>query len=136
MDPTKKQHQILSEELHLSGQRKLLENVRRLHLELWRQRKWLFHQSNAPYLTSFFAKEILTKTIRLPPPTALTLLFPQLKIKPCDTTKLIGADSAAALDILEGHCFHMHSKNGASAAYSRKRGTSVIMVAGVPKVSF
>jgi hypothetical protein len=39
----------------------LRENVRRLHPELWRQKKWLLHHDNAPSHTSFFTREFLAK---------------------------------------------------------------------------
>jgi hypothetical protein len=43
--------------------RRLRENVRRLHAELWPQKNWLLHHDNAPSHTSFLTREIfLPKT--------------------------------------------------------------------------
>jgi hypothetical protein len=40
--------------------RRLRENSRRLPLELWREKNWLFHH-NAPSHTSLFTREYFTK---------------------------------------------------------------------------
>jgi hypothetical protein len=42
--------------------RRLLENVRRLRPELWRQKNWLLHNDNARSHTSSFTREFLPKT--------------------------------------------------------------------------
>jgi hypothetical protein len=41
--------------------RRLHENMRRLHSELWRQKNWMLHQGNALSHTSIFTREFLTK---------------------------------------------------------------------------
>jgi hypothetical protein len=41
--------------------RRLCENVRRLHPELWRQKNWLLHHDNTLAHTSFFTSEFLIK---------------------------------------------------------------------------
>jgi hypothetical protein len=45
------------------------ENARRLRPELWRWKNWLLHHDNAPYHTSFFTKNFLTKATWLSSPT-------------------------------------------------------------------
>jgi hypothetical protein len=46
---------------HCNVLRQLLENVRRLHPELWQKKNWLLHQDNVPSHTSFFTAEFSTK---------------------------------------------------------------------------
>jgi hypothetical protein len=42
--------------------RRLRENVRRLHPELWRQKNWLLQNNNSPSHTTFFSPvDFLTK---------------------------------------------------------------------------
>jgi hypothetical protein len=41
--------------------RRLRKNVRKLHLELWRQKNWALHQDNAPSHSLFFTREFLTR---------------------------------------------------------------------------
>jgi hypothetical protein len=51
------------------------ENVRRLRLELWCEKKWLLHHDNAPSHASSFTGEFFTKGCRLLP-TLLFSLYP------------------------------------------------------------
>jgi hypothetical protein len=56
---------------------RLLENVRRLRPELWRQKNWLLHHDEAPSHTTIFTREFWLKTTRLSTPTHPTpLSFP------------------------------------------------------------
>jgi hypothetical protein len=82
--------EIVDKEFVLAGQtvnsvyycdvlRRLLEDVRRLRLELCRQKKWLLHHDNAQYDTSFSTREFLTKynmTISYFPPPHFSLFSP------------------------------------------------------------
>jgi hypothetical protein len=52
--------------------RRLLKNVRRLRLELWRQKNWLLHHDNAPPHTSIFDQN---QHDCLPSPTPLFSIF-------------------------------------------------------------
>jgi hypothetical protein len=87
-------------------------------LNFGNHKKWLLHHDNAPSHTSFFTREIFTKTnmtvIPHPPysthltwPPA-TFLFPQSKIKlkgrPFDTTEGIEAESQAMPNLSNGIC--------------------------------
>jgi hypothetical protein len=54
--------------------RRLRENLRRLLLELWRQKNWLLHHDNKPSHTSFFTSEFFTKNNMAAAPPIL--LFP------------------------------------------------------------
>jgi hypothetical protein len=89
--------------------RRLRKNVRRLHLELWRQKNWLLHHDNAPSRASFFTGEFLTKNITIVPHPPYFSLFPRLKIKlkgrHFDTTEVIQADLQAVLNTLKEHDF-------------------------------
>jgi hypothetical protein len=79
--------------------RRLRENMRRLHPELWRQKNWLLHH-NAPSHTSFvniiFFYKKNTTLVSHPPYFSL---YPQLKLKLkgryFDKTKVIEAESQA-----------------------------------------
>jgi hypothetical protein len=64
--------------------RRLRENVRRLRHELWRQKNLLF-LCNAPFQTSFFVWEFLTKSNTSVVPH-LPYFFPFLQLK----VKLVG----------------------------------------------
>jgi hypothetical protein len=80
-------------------------------------KNWLLHHDNAPFHTSFFTREYLTKnmTVVLHPPYSPDLapcdfsLFPQLKIKlkgrRFDTTDVLEAESQAVLNTLTEHNF-------------------------------
>jgi hypothetical protein len=61
---------------------RMRKNVRKLRLELWRQKNWLLHHDNAPPHTSFLIREFLTKNNMTVVPHPLYFpLFPRLKIK-------------------------------------------------------
>jgi hypothetical protein len=78
----------------------LRENVQRLRLEIWRQNNFLLHHGNAPFHTSFFTKECLTKNnMTVVPHPPCFSLFPRLKIKlkgnHSDTNEATEAESQA-----------------------------------------
>jgi hypothetical protein len=61
--------------------RRLRENMRRLRLELWRQKNWLLHHDYAPSHTSCFTREFLTKNnLTVVPHLPYFSLFPRFKV--------------------------------------------------------
>jgi hypothetical protein len=88
----------------------MLENVRKLRPELWRQKNWLLHHDNAPSHTSFCTKESLSQNnMTVVPHTPYFSLFPRLKIKlkgrHFDTTEVMETESQAVLNSLTEHDF-------------------------------
>jgi hypothetical protein len=54
--------QIDSSAYYCAVLRRLRKNLRRLRPELWQQKNWLLNHDNAPFHTSFFTRELLTKS--------------------------------------------------------------------------
>jgi hypothetical protein len=112
--------------------------------ELWRQKNWMLHHSNAPSHTSFFTRECLTKNnVSVASHPSYFSLFPHLKtkLKGCHffTSEVIEAESQAVLYTFREHNFQNTFKNGRSTgngAYTLKRNTSRVMVASTPKLVF
>jgi hypothetical protein len=105
---------ILTGQIIISGYncdflRWLRENVRRLHRERWRQKNWLLHHDNAPYHTSSFTRQFLTKNMTVAPHTPYFSLFPLLKIqlkgRHFETTEVFKAELQAVLNTLIEHDF-------------------------------
>jgi hypothetical protein len=86
------------------------ENVRRLRLELWRQKNWLLHHGNAPSHISFLTTEVSTKNnMTVVPHSPYFSLFPRLKIKlkgrHFDIAEVMEAELRAVLNTLTQHDF-------------------------------
>jgi hypothetical protein len=112
----------------------LRKNMRRLRLELWRQKKWLFHHNNAPSHTFFSTWEFWTWNNV----TLISWLSIKLKGRHFDTTEVIEAESQAVLNSLTEHDFQVAFKNERSAGngvYAWKGIISRVMVASSPEVS-
>jgi hypothetical protein len=78
--------------------RRLHENVRRIRLELWRQKYWFLHHDNAEIPTSFFTGEFFIKNnMTVVPHPFHFSLFPRLKIKVkgrhFDTIEMVEAEA-------------------------------------------
>jgi hypothetical protein len=82
----------------------VLENMRKLRPELWRQSKWWVHHNNAPFHTSFFTTEFLTKHKKVfvlhPPYFSISRLIMKLKGRQFDTIDVIEAELQAMLNTL------------------------------------
>jgi hypothetical protein len=90
--------------------------VQRLRPEIWQQNKFLFHHDNAPFHTSFFTREFMTKNNMTVVPHPLCFsLFPRLKIKlkghHPDTDEVLGAESQTLLNKLTERNFQDAIKN-------------------------
>jgi hypothetical protein len=84
--------------------RRLLENLRRLRPEIWRQNDWLLHHDNAPSHTSFFTRDFSDRNnMTVVPFPPYSSLFSRLKIKlkgrHFDTAEVMEAESQAVLNI-------------------------------------
>jgi histone-lysine N-methyltransferase SETMAR len=82
--------QIVNSGLYCDVLRRLRENVRRRHPELWRQQAWLLHHDNVPSHTSVLTQQFLSKnkmTVISHPPYSPDLtpcdffLFQKIKLK-------------------------------------------------------
>jgi hypothetical protein len=123
--------QAVNSTYYYDALRLLRENEGRLRPELWRQKNWLLHHSDAPSHTSFFAREFFTKNNKtvVPHPPYFSL-FLRLKIKlkrrHFDTIEVIEAESQAMLDTLTERDLQDAFKNGKNAGnreYARKGTT-------------
>jgi hypothetical protein len=107
-------------------------------------KNWLLHHDNAPFHSSFFTTEFLTKITWLLFPTHPTFLcLPDWSLKSkshhFDTIETIETESHAVLNTHTEHNFQDAFKNGRRAGkgvYGRKGNTWRVMVASRPKVIF
>jgi hypothetical protein len=125
--------------------RRLRENVRRLRLDLWRQKNWLLHRHNAPFHTSFFTMEFLTKNNMTVVPTYpsrltyfhATFRFLRSKGRHSDKIEVFETEPQAVLSTFTEDDFQeAFGRSAGIGAYARKRTISRAMVASNPKVSF
>jgi hypothetical protein len=85
--------------------------VRRLLPKLWRQKNWLLHHGNAPFLISFFHQGIFDQKQHdcRSPPTLFFSVFSQLNIKLkeryFDTIEVTKAESQVVVNTLTEHDF-------------------------------
>jgi hypothetical protein len=103
--------------------------VQRLRPEIWRQRNWLLYHDNAPFHTSFFARQFLTKNMTINP-TYPAFLFPLLKMKQkghhFERIEVIEAESQAVLNTLKEPYFQDAFKNVRSPGNGAKRGMGLL----------
>jgi hypothetical protein len=103
------------------------------------------HHDNAQFHTSFFTRELLTKTnMAVVPYSSYFVLIPRLKIKlkgrHFDTTEVIEAESQAVLNTPTKHTtsrVHLKMAEALGTVHRCGRGSSSrVMVASRPKVRF
>jgi hypothetical protein len=122
--------------------RRLLENVRRLRPELWRQMNWLLHHDNTPSTLPFSPENFWPKTTWLQsPPTLLFSVSPiedKTEMPPLWNNWGYPGRMQAVLNTLTEHDFQDAFKKLSEAlgAYTCKWTTSSVMVTSGPKVSF
>jgi hypothetical protein len=119
---------------------RLLEDVRRLRPEHWRQKNWLLHHDNTLFRASFSPRDFFTKnnmTVVSHPPNTPDLSpcdffqFPRLKGRHFDTLEVIEAELRVVPNTLTEHDFQDAFRNGRRAgngAYTRMGTTSKVMV--------